>query len=128
MFVSVLVRMLQRLMVGALPFATLVAEVRYAHVPAASGWFTPVVTPGEVVEETDAMVMDPLKPLLLAVREMVSEPRVIATAPTFLTMIVIFGLPVLADVHAAPLVPVPVLYVESSIDMLDCAAWFCAPC
>lgn len=53
-------------------------------------------------------VSDPLKPLLELIPDIVVEPSVTATAPTFLMTKVIF-----------PPVPVSVLNVPSSIAMLD---------
>lgn len=72
---------------------------------------------------------DPLKPELLLEPVIVRDPRVTATAPTFRTTRVSFGVP--ASAAAPQVVPKvalpeegPMTNVAISIAMLDCAAWF----
>ncbi len=66
----------------------------------------------------------PVKPELLVLPVIVRDPSVTPTAPTFRTTIVICGVTGAVVLH----VPTHGTNVAISIEMLDCAAWFCAPC
>lgn len=62
------------------------------------------------------LMREPLKPELEVIPFTVIDPNETDTAPTFLATTVIIGFVVLGT------------NVATSIAMLDCAAWFCAPC